>query len=107
MDEYLSAGRQEGEVELNESKECKIPLQFFITRCRLLTSGHLTFYLALLPEFNAAAMSQLEAMGFPLIRCQKALLATGNSDPEAAMNWLFEHMEDSGMLPFHFSACYP
>lgn len=50
-----------------------------------------------LPEFNAAALSQLEAMGFPLIRCQKALLATGNSDAEAAMNWLFQHMEDPGM----------
>ncbi|KAF9563466.1 ubiquitin carboxyl-terminal hydrolase 14 [Agrocybe pediades] len=47
-----------------------------------------------LPEFNAAAMAQLEAMGFPAIRCQKALLATGNSDPEAAMEWLFSHMED-------------
>ncbi|KAJ9118772.1 hypothetical protein QFC24_005971 [Naganishia onofrii] len=78
MNEYFSASRQDGEVELNESKE------------------------SLLPEFNAVAMSQLEAMGFPQIRCQKALLATGNSDPEAATNWLFEHMEDSGMLPSHF-----
>ena len=51
---------------------------------------------AALPEFNAAALGQLEAMGFPTVRCQKALLATGNSDPEAAMNWLFEHMEDPG-----------
>lgn len=49
-----------------------------------------------LPEFDVAALSQLEAMGFPLIRCQKALLATGNSDAEAAMNWLFQHMEDPG-----------
>ncbi|KAL1706044.1 hypothetical protein EV121DRAFT_257779 [Schizophyllum commune] len=49
---------------------------------------------AALPEFNAAALGQLEAMGFPTVRCQKALLVTGNSDPEAAMNWLFEHMED-------------
>ena len=49
-----------------------------------------------LPEFNQAALAQLEAMGFPQIRCQKALLATGNSDPEAAMEWLFAHMEDSG-----------
>lgn len=49
-----------------------------------------------LPEFNAAAMANLEAMGFPTIRCQKALLATGNSDPEAAMEWLFAHMEDPG-----------
>lgn len=32
-------------------------------------------------------------MGFPLIRCQKALLANpGNVD--AAVQWLFEHMED-------------
>jgi len=41
-------------------------------------------------------MSQLEAMGFPAIRCQKALLATGNNDAEAAMEWLFAHMEDAG-----------
>lgn len=46
------------------------------------------------PEFDAAAMSQLESMGFPTVRCQKALLATGGSDAEAAMNWLFEHMDD-------------
>ena len=37
-------------------------------------------------------------MGFPLVRCQKALLATGNSDPEAAMEWLFAHMEDPGTV---------
>ena len=48
-----------------------------------------------LPEFNATAMAQLEAMGSPTVRCQKALLATGNSDPEAAMEWLFAHMDDS------------
>ncbi|KDR73244.1 hypothetical protein GALMADRAFT_100868 [Galerina marginata CBS 339.88] len=47
-----------------------------------------------LPQFNEAAMAQLEGMGFPTVRCQKALLATGNSDPEAAMEWLFAHMED-------------
>ncbi|KAG7441398.1 ubiquitinyl hydrolase [Guyanagaster necrorhizus] len=49
---------------------------------------------AALPHFNEAAMAQLETMGFPVIRCQKALLATGNSDLEAAMEWLFGHMED-------------
>ena len=48
------------------------------------------------PEFNAVALSQLESMGFSTIRCQKALLATGNSDAETAMTWLFEHMEDPG-----------
>ncbi|KAJ8483090.1 hypothetical protein ONZ45_g14725 [Pleurotus djamor] len=47
-----------------------------------------------LPQFNEAALSQLESMGFPTLRCQKALLATGNDNPEAAMEWLFNHMED-------------
>ncbi|EAT89615.2 hypothetical protein SNOG_02884 [Parastagonospora nodorum SN15] len=44
---------------------------------------------------NEAALSMLEAMGFPRIRCEKALHATGNEDPEAASNWLFAHMEDA------------
>lgn len=38
----------------------------------------------------------LEGMGFPTVRCQRALLATGNSDGEAAMEWLFAHMDDPG-----------
>jgi len=43
---------------------------------------------------NEAALSMLEAMGFPRVRCEKALHATGNADAEAAMTWLFSHMED-------------
>lgn len=43
---------------------------------------------------NEAAMAQLTGMGFPEVRCLKALHATGNADAEAAMNWLFAHMED-------------
>ena len=50
------------------------------------------------PTFNEAAMSQLSTMGFSEIRCKKALLATGNGDAEAAMEWLFSHMEDPGNL---------
>jgi len=50
-----------------------------------------------LPTFNTEAMAQLEGMGFPTVRCQKALLATGNADPTDAMEWLFAHMEDPGM----------
>lgn len=46
-------------------------------------------------EANAMALDQLLSMGFPAARCEKALHATGNSDPEAAMNWLFAHMEDA------------
>ncbi|KAI9783468.1 MAG: hypothetical protein M1816_001350 [Peltula sp. TS41687] len=43
---------------------------------------------------DTAALAQLVAMGFPPIRSEKALHATGNRDAEAAMNWLFAHMED-------------
>lgn len=43
---------------------------------------------------NETALSQLEAMGFSRVRCERALHATGNNDSEAAMNWLFAHMED-------------
>jgi ubiquitin carboxyl-terminal hydrolase 5/13 len=43
---------------------------------------------------NEAGLAMLEAMGFPRVRCEKALHATGNADPEAASNWLFSHMDD-------------
>ncbi|KAL9080977.1 MAG: hypothetical protein Q9157_000387 [Trypethelium eluteriae] len=43
---------------------------------------------------NAEALMMLEGMGFPRVRCEKALHATGNADAEAAANWLFQHMED-------------
>ncbi|WWD21127.1 hypothetical protein CI109_105608 [Kwoniella shandongensis] len=72
LDSLIGKGLQEGEVELDVSGPTA----------------------SALPEFNATAISQLEAMGFPTVRCQKALLATGNSDAEVAMGWLFEHMED-------------
>jgi len=49
------------------------------------------------PSFvpNSDAMQQLEGMGFPLNRAEKALHATGNSDANQAMEWLFAHMEDA------------
>lgn len=43
---------------------------------------------------NEMALEMLMAMGFPRVRCEKALHATGNSDAEAATTWLFGHMED-------------
>lgn len=71
LDEYLSPGQQADE-ELLPEEETTAPS--FVA--------------------NEAAMAQLEAMGFPNVRCQKALHATGNQDPNAAMEWLFQHMED-------------
>lgn len=43
---------------------------------------------------NSTALNQLESMGFPPNRCLKALHATGNSDADSAMTWLFAHMDD-------------
>ncbi|KIM24164.1 hypothetical protein M408DRAFT_331920 [Serendipita vermifera MAFF 305830] len=44
-------------------------------------------------EVDSTALAQLEGMGFPTIRCKRALLANGGN-PDAAVQWLFEHMED-------------
>ncbi|KZT68491.1 ubiquitinyl hydrolase [Daedalea quercina L-15889] len=71
LDSYLGRGLQPGEAELPNEQPASA-----------------------LPQFNEAAMAQLEGMGFPTVRCQKALLATGNGDAEAAMEWLFQHMDD-------------
>lgn len=43
---------------------------------------------------DSEAMSMLLGMGFPEVRCLKALYYTGNKDAEAAANWLFSHMDD-------------
>lgn len=39
-------------------------------------------------------MVQLTSMGFSENGCRRAAIATHNADPETAMNWIFEHMED-------------
>ncbi|KAG6006890.1 hypothetical protein E4U21_006609 [Claviceps maximensis] len=48
---------------------------------------------AFVPE--ATALAQLEGMGIPRNRAEKALHATGNSDANVAMEWLFGHLEDA------------
>ncbi|KAF3342628.1 Protein rax1 [Verticillium dahliae VDG2] len=72
LDAYLSPGVQPGEEQLPEDAESRAP----------------SF------EPNAEAVVQLEAMGFPRNRCEKALHATGNASADSAMEWLFAHMED-------------
>ena len=72
LDAYISKGLQDGE-ELLPEVDVAVQQSF-------------------LP--NETALSQLEGMGFPRIRCEKALHATGNADADSAMNWLFQHMED-------------
>ena len=74
LDSYMSRGKQDDEELLpNDVGD---------------VSGTATF------SPNEPALAQLEAMGFPRVRCEKALHATGNRDAETAMAWLFEHMED-------------
>lgn len=39
-------------------------------------------------------VAQLVSMGFSENGCKRAAIATGNSNAEAAMEWIFSHMED-------------
>jgi ubiquitin carboxyl-terminal hydrolase 5/13 len=75
LDDYLSKGKQPDEEALPEQEGS--------------AAGAAA---AFVPD--ATAFAQLEAMGFPAVRCEKALHATGNSDANAAMEWLFAHMDD-------------
>lgn len=75
---YMSQGLQSNEEELPEDAS---------------VGGSSAAANAFVP--NEAALSQLEGMGFPRVRCEKALHATGNSDADSAMNWLFSHMDDA------------
>ncbi|OAJ40587.1 hypothetical protein BDEG_24304 [Batrachochytrium dendrobatidis JEL423] len=45
-------------------------------------------------QIDAVALEQLMSMGFPENRCKRSLIKTGNTGPDAAMNWLMEHMDD-------------
>lgn len=50
------------------------------------------------PPVNEELVTQLEMMGFPRVRCEKALRATGNNDAELAMEWIFANMENPGVF---------
>ncbi len=82
MSQYKSSGLQDGEGELPEDAN--------VDAANI--SGTTAAGAAFFP--NEIALSQLESMGFPRVKCEKALHATGNEDAESAMTWLFAHMED-------------
>nr|POE52018.1 ubiquitin carboxyl-terminal hydrolase 14 [Quercus suber] len=77
LESYRSPGKQPGEEELPDDQDA--------------SSAKTTN--SFVPD--AAGLEALVSMGFPQIRCEKALHATGNGDAEVAASWLFEHMEDS------------
>ncbi|KAK0733025.1 hypothetical protein B0T26DRAFT_669481 [Lasiosphaeria miniovina] len=74
LDDYLSPGLQPGEETLPEDSAAAGGAPAFVP--------------------HAESLTMLEGMGFPRVRCDKALHATGNSDGNAAMEWLFAHMDD-------------
>jgi ubiquitin carboxyl-terminal hydrolase 5/13 len=73
LDDFKSPGRQPSEELLPENSAAHAEPSFIA---------------------NQDAIQTLQQMGFPLNRCEKALHATGNSDANAAMEWLFAHIED-------------
>jgi ubiquitin carboxyl-terminal hydrolase 5/13 len=73
MSPYMSLGPQDGEELLPEESPSKPSVQF---------------------NPNPEALNLLLGMGFPEVRVHKALRATGNADQDAALNWLFSHMDD-------------
>lgn len=83
LDQYLGKGLQPNEEAMQEESEASASTE---------------------PTFDPAALGQLTIMGFPEIRCKKALLAVPG-DVEGAMNWLFQHMDDPDIdAPLQFSS---
>ena len=83
LDQYLGKGLQANEEAMPEESATSAPTE---------------------PTFDPATLSQLTMMGFPEIRCKKALLAVPG-DVEGAMNWLFQHMDDPDIdAPLQFSS---
>ena len=102
LDGYKGNGLREGEVALPEDVAATPGKHGASISC--IYEEAYTF--AALPTFNAEAMAMLSGMGFPEVRCQKALLATGNENAEAAMEWLFAHMDDPGTFPPRHTRTY-
>ncbi len=73
LDDYKSPGYQSSEDLLPEDALADTQRSFIV---------------------NQESVETLGQMGFPLNRCEKALHATGNSDTNAAMDWLLAHMDD-------------
>ncbi|GLD93328.1 hypothetical protein PINS_up001920 [Pythium insidiosum] len=75
---YLSAGLQDSEQLLPETT----------------TSGPSAASAATEVTPDEALVVQLISMGFSENGCKRAAIATGNASAEAAMEWIFSHMED-------------
>ncbi|RKP37734.1 hypothetical protein BJ085DRAFT_19656 [Dimargaris cristalligena] len=75
LERYRSHGQQPDEISLLEdSPQAEAP--------------------APVDALDLAVLDQLMAMGFPEVRCRRALHQTGYNGAGIAMNWLLEHMDD-------------
>ncbi|KAJ2004160.1 ubiquitin C-terminal hydrolase Ubp14, partial [Coemansia thaxteri] len=84
LEPYRGQGIQEGEVPLPESPADESASGFAAAiNARIMA-----------PAVDEEVVAQLESMGFPRVRCVKAVASTGNCGAEAAMSWIFEHMDD-------------
>ncbi|KAJ2743977.1 ubiquitin C-terminal hydrolase Ubp14 [Coemansia sp. BCRC 34301] len=81
LEAYRAQGVQAGEELLPESASASAPVAA-------------TAASAQPAAVDEEVVAQLESMGFPRVRCVKAVTKTGNCGAEAAMNWIFEHMDD-------------
>ena len=50
---------------------------------------------ALVKNLNSGFLSALTDMGFPRLRCEKALILTGNKSVDKALEWLMSHESDA------------
>lgn len=50
---------------------------------------------ALVKNLNSGFLSALTDMGFPRLRCEKALILTGNKSVDKALEWLMAHESDA------------
>ncbi|RLN71279.1 hypothetical protein BBJ28_00015097 [Nothophytophthora sp. Chile5] len=80
LSRFVSTGLVEGEEELPETSS---------TAATGGTAGN-----AAAETADEVLVAQLVSMGFSENGCKRAALATGNSNAEVAMEWIFSHMED-------------
>ncbi|KAJ2321236.1 ubiquitin C-terminal hydrolase Ubp14, partial [Coemansia sp. RSA 2681] len=83
LEAYRGQGIQDGEEPLPESDAADASLPAAPAS------------MAPQPAVDEEVVAQLESMGFPRVRCVKAVAKTGNCGAEAAMTWIFEHMDDA------------
>lgn len=80
LEQYRAGGLQPGEVEMPSSNDSSVPSTNAASAPVVADEG---------------IVAQLTSMGFSAHGSQRAAIATHNQDADAAMAWVFAHMEDA------------